>query len=104
EQVQQERRGYTEAKLLNHLVSATQQRKGNGDAERFRSLEVDIKLDLGRLQHWKVGGLLAFENTAAIAARQPVSFGNIPSVARQTSRHSELSPLKDRRHRVTECQ
>src|SRR6476659_5384894 len=38
--------------LFDHLVGAREQRRWHGEAEGFRSLEVDHHLRLGRLLHW----------------------------------------------------
>jgi hypothetical protein len=38
------------------------------DPECPRRLQVDGELELGRLQHWQVGGLHAFENLTGIDA------------------------------------
>jgi hypothetical protein len=37
------------ARLLNHLVRADEQRLRDGDVERFGGLEVDDEIELGRL-------------------------------------------------------
>ncbi len=52
--------------LFDHLVGAAEQRKRNGEAERFGSLEVDDQLDFGDLLDRHFGRFLAPENPAGI--------------------------------------
>ena len=47
--------------LFDHLVGTVEQRRRDGDTERLSGLEVDHKLELGRLLHWKFGWLGTFE-------------------------------------------
>jgi hypothetical protein len=41
--------------LLDHLVGADNDRVGHGEAERFRRLEIDGQLELGRLLDRQIG-------------------------------------------------
>jgi hypothetical protein len=43
--------------LLDHLVSAGEQRRWHGDAKRLRGLQIDDQLELGRLLDRQVGRL-----------------------------------------------
>jgi hypothetical protein len=45
--------------LLDHLIGAHEQRRRHSYAERLGGLEVEHKLELDRLLHWKIAGLLA---------------------------------------------
>jgi hypothetical protein len=54
--------------LFDHLVGEREQRGWHFEAERFRGLEVDHQLELGRLHNWQVGWLLAFENATDVDA------------------------------------
>ena len=45
---------------------------GTVEAERFGGLEIDDQLELGRLLHRQVGGLLALEDAIDIAGGAPV--------------------------------
>ncbi len=46
-------------RLFDHLVSAGEQRRRNGQAERFGGLQVDDEVVLHRRLHRQVGGFLA---------------------------------------------
>src|SRR6516225_11670240 len=56
------------AASLDHLVCARKHRCGKVEAERFRGLEVDHQLVLGRRLHRKVGGFLALEDAIDISS------------------------------------
>src|ERR1700736_1505098 len=56
------------AYLFDHLIRAGEERRRNVEAERLRCLEIDHKLEFGRLLHRQVGRLLAFENATDIEA------------------------------------
>ena len=59
--------------LFDYLFGTIEQRRQDGDAKRFSGLEVDHKLELGRLLHWKFGWLGTFENPASIYPRLAIS-------------------------------
>src|SRR5262249_53456318 len=76
---------------LNHLISAHENRLGNGDSKGFSGLEVHHHLEFAWLLDWQVTGLGAFQNLVHIAGRateqiavvwpighQPARFGNFP--------------------------
>src|SRR5271166_4552521 len=56
------------AHLLDHLVGDGEHPRGHLDAERARRLQVDDKLEFGRLQHRQIGGLDALEDAARVDA------------------------------------
>ena len=53
------------AGLLDHLMGEREQLVGNIQAERLGALEVDHKLELGRLLNRQVGWLSAFEDSSS---------------------------------------
>ena len=57
--------------LFDHLVGAQQYRRWNCDADRFRSLEIDDKLECGWLFNRQIGGLGASENFIHVGGRSP---------------------------------
>src|SRR6266480_1723444 len=64
---------------FDHLVGKREQRGWDFEAKCLRGVQVDDELELGRLHHWQISGLFAFENTTgvnpalAIQIRQAVS-------------------------------
>jgi hypothetical protein len=58
----------TKLRLLDHIVSAGEQRIGDGEAERLRSLEIDHQFELGRLLDGKGTWRLSERTKAALAA------------------------------------
>jgi hypothetical protein len=61
------------------------------------SYAADI-LELGRLLHRKIGGLLPLENSAGIITHETIGIGNDGSVTHQTAGRGELALLVDRRN------
>src|SRR5215469_483233 len=66
---------------FDHYVGGYEQLIGHGKAERLGRLEVDDQLELGRLDHWQVGGLLALENATNIDTSLTIVFGEMNAVA-----------------------
>ena len=60
------------AHSFDHLVGAGEQRRRHSEAERFRSLEVDHELILGRLLHGQVGGFGTPEDFVDVNCRTSV--------------------------------
>ena len=56
----------TPDRLLDHLVSAQQERFGDRQAERLGGLEVDDEVKLGRILHGEISDLCALEDAIGI--------------------------------------
>jgi len=56
------------ADLFDHLVGGHEQCVGNCEAERLGRLQVDDKLEFGRLLKWRVAGFFAAEDAVDVAA------------------------------------
>src|SRR6478736_3242095 len=57
--------------LFDDLIGAAEQHGWNFEPKRLRCLEIDHKLEFGRLLHRQVGGPLALENSVDVAGRLP---------------------------------
>ena len=68
--------------------------------QRFGRLEVYIQLDLGRLLHRQVGGLLAFKNSTGVAADLTVKVGVVAAVTHQAAGGGEVAVVVNCRHAV----
>ena len=60
---------------FDHLVGAGEQRRWHLEPERIRGLEVDDKLELGRLLDRQIGGPFTLEDAIDIASRLRRSSG-----------------------------
>jgi hypothetical protein len=61
------------APLLDHRVGGGEQCRRNGEAERRCGLEIDDKLEFGRLFDGQVGWIGAFEDAIDITSRAPTA-------------------------------
>src|SRR6516164_3896716 len=75
----------TFAALFDHLVGADEKRLRNGQAERFRSLQIDRELKLRRLLDRKIGRIFALENALDILSSLPVVVEQIEVVDDQSA-------------------
>src|SRR5262245_50739066 len=87
----------TRGASLDHLVSEREQIIGDFDAERLRGLEVDHRLELGRLMDRQLRGVGALENSRGVDAVLAVTLGDAHTVAQQSARDRILAKLVDRR-------
>ena len=72
--------------LLDHLIGAGEQRWGNGQPECPGGPEIDYKLELRRLLHWQVAGLLAAEDAIDVRCRLPGLLSGINAVRHEFRR------------------
>src|SRR5262249_9207572 len=73
------------SRLFNDLVGTSEQRRRHFEAERFCGLEIDYKLEFGRLQHRQVGRLFPVHNSSSIATSLSIRVYHAGSVAHQAS-------------------
>src|SRR5262249_14294798 len=78
--IEHRRLGGAAETLLDHVVGSGEQRRRDGEAERFRCLEVDDQLELGRLLHRQSAGLRAFEDAVDIGRGAAEEIGEVRSV------------------------
>jgi hypothetical protein len=63
--------------IQSRLVEAREQHRWNVEPQRLRGLEIDHKLELGRLLNRQVGGLLPLEGAINITGRLPALVGGV---------------------------
>src|SRR5438874_472558 len=71
--------------LFDHLVDAAEQCNRQRDTERPDDLHVDDKLNAPGLLDRQVGGLLALQNAARVAAGKVELIHNVSAIADQTA-------------------
>src|SRR5215831_1037268 len=89
---------------LDHLIGKREQLVGNFEVESLRGLEIDHKLELGRLHDREIGRLLSFENAASVNAGLTIRIRNDRAVAHQPAGRSELAPFVYRGNRMARRQ
>src|ERR1700722_11913508 len=77
--------------LLDGLVGHGEERRGHGDAQRLRGLEVDGEREFGRLHDWQVTGILTLEDAADIDAHLAVTVHWIGAVADESAGFDRLA-------------
>src|SRR5215468_6214104 len=80
--------------LLNHLVGASEQRRRNLDAERFRGVEVDHELEFRRLFDGQIGGFRALQDFVYIVRSHAEHVGQVRSIRHQAAEFGEFSKRK----------
>src|SRR4029453_18130227 len=94
-------RGEAEAGfLLNHLISAADQRRRKLVSELLGGLEVDDELQLGDKLDREIRRLLALEYPSGIDAGAPMRLRKIPPIAHQAARVGEVPGLGNRGHAI----
>src|SRR4029077_18851901 len=71
------------ARLFDNRVGAQQQGRGHVEAKRPGGLEVDYKLELGRLHDRQIGWLLALEYSPSVLANLAIHIRYAAAVAYQ---------------------
>ena len=61
---------YSRAYLFDHLVGASEQNRRHLQPYRLGRLQIDHKLELGRLLHWKISGPGSFEKAIDVYPRR----------------------------------
>src|SRR5262245_3414049 len=74
------------ALLFDHLVSAGEQRKREGETKRAGSFEVDDQLDFHRLVNRQVSRFGTVENSTCVDADLPIGIRKIYSIAHEPAR------------------
>jgi hypothetical protein len=62
--------------LLDHLVGAREQHGRNVETQRFRRLQVDDKLEFGRLFNRQISRLAPSQNPIDVSRAAPKQVGN----------------------------
>ena len=83
-------------RLFDHLISARQQRRRHGEAERLGGLQVDDHLVLCRRLHRHVGRVLTFEDAVDVAGRLPILVDAINPIGDQAASGDEEAFVIDR--------
>src|SRR5580692_2821452 len=96
-----DRTSFVLAHLFDHLVSAREQRRRDGKAERLGSLQVYHELDFHRLLDRQVGGLFAPEDPTGIVSDLTVRIRQAASIAHQPASRGKLAQIVNRRNRMT---
>jgi hypothetical protein len=60
-----------------------EQGRRHRQSERLGCFQVDDKIELGRLQHWQIRRLFAFENATGVDAGIAVTFYDVRAIADQ---------------------
>src|SRR5712692_6836200 len=92
------------ATSLDHLVGAGDDRLRDGKSKSLRGLEIDHKLDLGRLFDWEIAGQAALKYLSSIDAGLAVEVPDTGAIADQAAGDGILAPSIDRGDRMAGCQ
>src|ERR1700745_4120449 len=73
------------AHSFDHLVGAGEQHGRHVEPERAGGRQIDDEIELGRLYHRQIGGLLAFQDASGIDTNLAIGFGDAGPVADQAA-------------------
>jgi hypothetical protein len=82
---------------LDHLIRLKEERRGDGEAQFLRGLEVDDQLKLYGLLHRQVGGLGAFENFVRISGNSASLVDAVRPIRDKATNLHKLAALIHRR-------
>src|SRR5262249_55643199 len=86
------------------LVGDGEQPRREGQAKRFRGLQIDDELEFGGPQYWQVRKLLAFENASYVDTGLTIRVFEVGAVGHQSARVGELAQIIDHRDGMACCQ
>jgi len=84
------------APLFDHLVGAGEQHGRHVEPERAGGRQIDDEIELGRLYHRQIGGLLAFQDASGIDTNLAIGFGDAGPVADQAAGFGVPAQVIDR--------
>src|SRR5665213_3005629 len=82
--------------LFDHLVRRGEERRGDGDAERLRSLQIDHQLELGWVLDRQVGGVRALQAAVDIGCRTTKQVRLVDAVRHQPAHIGEVAVAIER--------
>jgi hypothetical protein len=83
------------ALLFNYFVGTREDCGSNFEAERLCCLEVDDKLELCGLDHWKIGRLLTLENSPSVNTHLAIPIYKVVSVTNESADFGEFAQRID---------
>ena len=86
--------------LFDHVVGTNEYRSWDGEAKCLSGLEVDRQLELRRLHHRQIGGLLTLEDARDVTTHQMIGLGEIGSAAGEAAGSGEIAAAVNRWHRM----
>src|SRR5215475_14834655 len=89
---------------FDYFVGACCQAWRHVEAKRFRCLEADHELELGRLYDRQIAGLLTSEQPAGVDPSLTIGIGKVRAVARQAASHDKFTSFIYRRNGVACCE
>src|SRR5215813_7510359 len=82
---------------FDYLIRSQQQRRSDGEAERFGGLEIDDELERRGLLDWKITGLRTLEDAIDIGRGATKHCGHARAIAHQTTGFRQLAPCGNHR-------